>query len=144
MGFEIERHKEHFRHDEADDVWIPQVAARQWVILSGDKKLSKHTANIEAVRSACAQVILVTDSNSLPEQWAAAMIMGRHKIAELLEKHSGPIFIQLGQQAKDHVRIVKSHVLEKNPEAVQPAPPAPHKEVSSETVNYNTEAIKGK
>jgi hypothetical protein len=122
MGFEVERHKNHFIHDEYDDKWIPPVTSRQWVILSGDKLLSRDAVNIEAVRSSKAQVIMMTDTNSLPEQWAASIIVGRHRLQELLDKHPGPVFIKVGKQAKDHVQVVRAESLERRSES--PATPA--------------------
>lgn len=123
MGFEVERHKNHFVHDEDDDKWIPPVTARQWVILSGDKRLSRDPVNIEAVRSSKAQVVMMTDTNSLPEQWAASIIVGRHRIHELLDRHPGPVFIKVGKQAKDHVQVVRADALARRAEA--PSTPAP-------------------
>jgi hypothetical protein len=110
MGFEVERHKDHFVHDEDDDKWIPPVSARQWLILTGDKRLSKEPANIEAVLTSRAQVLVVTDSNSLPEQWASAVIVGRQRIQELLDKNPGPTFINIGRYAKDHVNLNKPNL----------------------------------
>jgi hypothetical protein len=69
MGFEVELHNTYFVHDEDDDKWIPDVAARKWVILSGDKQLCVEPLNKEAVKESKAQVLLVTDTNSIPEQW---------------------------------------------------------------------------
>ena len=113
MGFEVEIHKTYFVHDLDDDKWIPEVSARKWVILSGDKRLASELPNVEAIRANKSQVVLVTDSNSLPEQWAASMIVGRTKIQELLDKNPGPVFIKVGKQAKDHVQVVKDHLFKK-------------------------------
>jgi hypothetical protein len=62
------------------------------------------------VRHSKAQVLLVTDANSLPEQWAASVIVGRFCIQELLGKHPDPVFIKIGRQAKDHVNVTKEHL----------------------------------
>jgi hypothetical protein len=120
MGFEVELHNTYFVHDEMDDKWIPQVSARQWVILSGDKRLSVEPLNKEAVRASNAQVLLVTDSNSLPEQWAASIIVGRYEIQRLLDKNPGPVFIKIGKQAKDHVHIAKEHLWSRATENTDP------------------------
>ena len=110
MGFEVELHKNYFVDDADDDQWIPEVAARQWVILSGDKRLSVEPVNKDAVKASKAQVLLVTDTNSLSEQWAASIIVGRRRIQELLEKHPGPVFIKIGKDAREHVNVAKSHL----------------------------------
>lgn len=105
MGFEVELHNSYFVHDELDDKWIPEVAGRKWAILTGDKRISVDPVNRAAVMSSKAQVIIVSDTNSLPEQWAASIIVGRLRLLELLDKHSGPVFIKVGRYAKDHVTI---------------------------------------
>lgn len=110
MGFEVELHNNHFVHDEDDDKWIPQVAARQWVILSGDKRLAVEPSNKEAVRDSKAQVVLVADTNSIPEQWAAAIIVGRFRLHELLDRNPGPVFIKIARQAREHVTLFKEHL----------------------------------
>ena len=115
MGFEVELHKSYFVHDADDDQWIPDVAARRWVILSGDKRLAVEPLNKEAVKMSRAQVLLVTDTNSLPEQWASSIIVGRQKIQELLGKNPGPVFIKIGKQARDHVNVAKEHLYTSRP-----------------------------
>ena len=52
----------------------------------------------------------MTDTNSLSEQWAASIIVGRRRIQELLEKHPGPVFIKIGKDAREHVNVAKSHL----------------------------------
>ena len=68
LGFEVEIHKDHFKQEEDDHNWIPPVVGRGWIILSGDKRLSKDAENLAAVKSSKAQVLLVSDTNSVPEQ----------------------------------------------------------------------------
>jgi hypothetical protein len=126
MGFELELHNNHFVHDEDDDKWIPVVASRKWVILSGDKRLTSQPVNKEAIITSRARVLLVTDSNSLPEQWAASVIVGRVRIQELLEKHPGPMCIKIGKHAKEHVNVAKEHVFKEARDAT--------KETTEETV----------
>jgi hypothetical protein len=113
MGFEVELHNTYFVHDEDDDKWIPDVSARNWVILSGDKRLAVEPLNVEAVRASKAQVLLVSDTRCLPEQWAASIIVGRYRIQELLDKHPGPVFIKIARHAKEHVQPHKQHIFGK-------------------------------
>jgi hypothetical protein len=130
MGFEVELHNTYFVHDEDDDKWIPDVSARNWVILSGDKRLAVEPLNVEAVRASKAQVLLVSDTRCLPEQWAASIIVGRYRIQELLDKHPGPVFIKIARHAKEHIQPHKQHIFGKvgqddKKEAVEAADPVP-------------------
>ena len=40
-----------------DDVWIPQVAARGWLIVTRDSRIQQHRAEIEAVKASGARMI---------------------------------------------------------------------------------------
>jgi hypothetical protein len=82
---------------------------------------------------------LVTDSNSLPEQWAAAVIMGRRRLEELIIKNHGPVFIQLGQQAKDHVTIVKKYLFEESSNAKEATTAEPRSIEFKRSNNGSTE-----
>jgi hypothetical protein len=110
VGIEIEQHKDHFKDDEDDEVWIPEVTSRGWVIFTSDKRISKDPVNINAVLKSKAQVILTTDNNLLPEFWGASFVVGRRKLGELLERNPGPIYLQIGHSAGDHVRVVKRNI----------------------------------
>jgi hypothetical protein len=123
MGFEVELHNRYFVPDAEDDIWIPEVAARQWVILTADKRLSVEPLNKEAVRSSNAQVLLVSDGKSLPEQWAACLIVGRLKIEQLLDRNPGPVFIMISKHAGDHVNVSRHRAVSaaSGPSGTEPA-----------------------
>jgi hypothetical protein len=105
VGFDVRVHGKLFNHDEDDHVWIPDVAARGWVIFSSDKRISKDPINVRSVRESKAQVVMSSDNNTLPELWGAAFITGRLKLEELLERNPGPVFIQVSGHPKDHVKL---------------------------------------
>jgi hypothetical protein len=112
VGFDVRVHKEcnWLNSDTDDDVWIPDVTGRGWVILSSDKRISKDPVNIRAVLESKAQVVTSSDNNILPEFWGAAFIVGRIRIQELLDQNPGPVFIQMSHCTGDHVKVVKQHI----------------------------------
>jgi len=115
VGFKVYVHSEYFKDDTDDDVWIPSVQGRGWIIFSSDKRIAKDPLNIRAVLDSKAQVIMTSNNNALPEFWGAAFIIGRMRIARLLENNPGPVFIQIGEHAHEHVQVVKQKLTHPRP-----------------------------
>jgi len=124
VGFDVHVHKHYFKDDEEDAVWIPNVKARGWVVLSSDKRIARDPLNIRAVLDSKAQVVMSSDNNTLPEFWGAAFIAGRIRVNELLDRNPGPVYIQMSQHSRDHVKLIKQHLTH------PPSATAPTKTVS--------------
>jgi hypothetical protein len=117
VGFEVRAHKEcsWLNSDVDDDVWIPDVTSRGWVILSSDKRISRDPVNVRAVLDSKAQVIMTSDNNILPEFWGAAFMVGRIKIHEVLNSNPGPVYIQMSHCTGNHVQVVRQAVTHPRP-----------------------------
>lgn len=131
VGFTvISLHDAGFAQETQDAVWIAECGRKGWAILSGDKGLQKNPINKAAIIEARCQVFLFTDTNSRAEEWAAAVIMGRRKIARLALRNIGPFYVHIGRESDSHVQDVRfvgtgraktSEELER--ENVSPEPP---------------------
>jgi len=92
------------KHDNTKDpTWIARCAAEKWIAISGDKRLETNVENRKAVIDAKCRIFLLEDSNSLPEEWAAAVIAGRLKIENIIRNEPGPFFVNIGKNARSHV-----------------------------------------
>lgn len=50
------------------------------------------------------RIFLLQDSNSLPEEWAAAVIAGRLKIEGVIRDNpEGPFFVNIAKHARNHI-----------------------------------------
>jgi len=88
-----------------DPTWIAKCASQTppWIAISGDKRLETTIENRKAVIDAKCKIFLLEDSNSLPEEWAAAIIAGRLKIESIIRNESGPFFVNIAKHARSHV-----------------------------------------
>ena len=68
------------------------VGKEGWVAISGDKRIEKNVVNRQAVIDAKCKVFLLTDTNSMSEEWAAAVILGRVKMATVIRKNDCAFF----------------------------------------------------
>lgn len=104
LGMAIEEHHKWFKHEEEDTAWIRACAQKDWIILSGDKGLETVPRNRQAIIDNKCKVFIFSDTNSKAEQWAAAVIMGRVKICNVVRKNIGPFVVTIGKEAHDHIR----------------------------------------
>lgn len=123
----VEVHYKHFAPEAQDDDWIPKCVENGWTIITGDKAIETDPINRRAVEESGAKVFLTSDTNSMAEEWAAAIIVGRRKLARIVERNNGPFFVDIDKHATSHVssvRYVGGGGPKPEEEAVMPSPPA--------------------
>ena len=86
-----------------DPQWIAKCGKEGWIAISGDKRIEKNVENKKAVVDAKCKLFLLTDTNSLPEEWASAVILGREKISSVVQKNEGPFFATISKRSDSHV-----------------------------------------
>src|ERR1022692_3581342 len=92
------------RHENVKDPqWIAKCGKEGWVAISGDKRIEKNVENKQAVIDAKCKLFLLTDTNSRPEEWASAVILGREKISSVVRKNPGPFFATISKRSDSHV-----------------------------------------
>jgi hypothetical protein len=99
----VEVHYKHFAPEAPDDEWIPQCVANGWVIITGDKAIETDPINAKVVADSAAKVFITADTNSKAEEWAAAIIVGRRKLARLAEYNNGAFCVDVDKHATNHV-----------------------------------------
>jgi hypothetical protein len=103
----VEVHADKFGPEEDDDVWIPKCAAGDLIIISGDKAIETDPINRRAVEESGAKVFMTAENNSKAEEWAAAIIIGRRKLAAIVDRNNGPFFVEIDKHASNHISSVR-------------------------------------
>lgn len=103
VGMKVEVHHQHFDPESPDDEWIPKAAANGWVILTGDKAVETDPINLKAIEDSAAKVFITADTNSKAEEWAAAIIVGRRKMARIVEYNNGAFCVDIDKHAVNHI-----------------------------------------
>lgn len=129
VGFQIHPIREVYPNNAhesiADPEWIKLCAQNNWIAVTGDKKLETVPENRQAVIDAKAKVFLLTESNSPPEVWAAAVIIGHYRMQEIIDSNSGPFFVNIGKRSDGHVarlRLPPHYVPAEKPKEVATSP----------------------
>jgi hypothetical protein len=87
----------------SDPEWIRLCGERGWIAVSGDKRLETVPENRQAVIDSKAKIFVLNDSNSPPEVWAAAVIVGHYRMLDLIDGNEGPFFVSIGKRADSHI-----------------------------------------
>jgi hypothetical protein len=137
----VVHHNDFYPQDTKDTVWIERCRKENWIILTGDKEIERVPENRQAVIDAKCKVFFFNDTNSLGEEWAAAVIVGRKRIFEIIEKNNGPLFVTLLKEARGHIstpRFVagggpkpiqtEAVVVATAPKPVEESPPKPERQ----------------
>jgi hypothetical protein len=107
IGLVVIPHADFFPQEEKDAVWIARCGRENWVILSGDKAIERAPENRQAVIDAKCKVVFFNDTNSRSEEWAAAIIVGRQRLLEIIARNNGPLFVTIDKQARSHISSVR-------------------------------------
>lgn len=87
-----------------DPEWLRKCGENNWIVVTGDKRIETVPENRQAVIDSKVKVFLLNDSNSKPEVWAAAILLGQYKMQDLIDATSGPFFATIGKRCDTHVQ----------------------------------------
>ena len=104
LDVRVEIHKRHYLPGAPDPEWIADAAKRGWAIISGDKGIEYDGINRHAVAQSGARVFLLTDTESRGAEWAASLVMARHKIQRVATENRGPFFCNIEKGGDQHVK----------------------------------------
>jgi hypothetical protein len=82
--------------DMPDVDWIVECAKNEWVIISGDKQIARVPEERKAVVDGKCKVFMFDDGHETrTEDWAAALLVARHRLLEIAETADGPFFVTI-------------------------------------------------
>jgi len=107
VGFRVLRHSNYFVDEERDPIWLSRCGKENWIVLSGDKAIERVPENRQAAIDAKCKILFLDDTNSRGEEWAAAVIVGRLRLFEIIGLNNGPLFVTIAKQARSHISSVR-------------------------------------
>jgi len=96
-GIEIRRYVDLYPNDaEVDDVvWIPEVTARGWIILTQDRAITRNWAEIEVLRRAKARFIALAAAGLSGPKQAACLLKHWRTVEGLLRTRKPPVIAKV-------------------------------------------------
>jgi hypothetical protein len=104
-GINVRWHAEEgFPSKETDDsAWIRAVAAKGYIIVTSDKTIETDPINKQAVIESKAKVFLLDENNARAVHWAAAIIVSKDRIYEIVSDNEGPFFMSIVRKSSSMV-----------------------------------------
>ena len=89
-GLEVRLHKEYFAEDERDEVWLPDVAQRGWIILTRDKRIRRRPIEKQALIASGAKAFVLTATDLTGQEMADILVKQINRIERIARK-TGPL-----------------------------------------------------
>jgi hypothetical protein len=93
-----EAHRDHFAPDAPDTAWIPEIAARRWVIVTRDFAIQRRPGERAAWSTANATVVMIR-GDRLSAADMATLLLTAHaqkRLDNYIAKRTAPMIIYLG------------------------------------------------
>jgi hypothetical protein len=92
IGARIELHRDHFKDNEADQVWLPVVAQKGWVIISQDQF---NELERKAIRNAGGRAFLVVAGSASGEMQAVMITSAMKRMLRILNSTPAPFIARI-------------------------------------------------
>lgn len=92
QGARVEKHCDHYKPDEEDSVWLPDVASKDWVIISQNQF---NELEREALRNAGGRAFIVVHLEMKSEDEAAMVVATLPKILRILNANPPPFIARI-------------------------------------------------
>ena len=93
-GLTVERHRDHFRHDAADEDWLAEIGRRDWVALTHNSRIRYTPNEKEAVLRHRVRLLVIIGDAPYPEL-ARSFVVTLHRIEAFLEQNPPPLIAKV-------------------------------------------------
>lgn len=93
-GLTVERHADHFAPDERDEDWLAEVARRQWVALTHDRRIRYEPNKLDTVRRTRARLLILVGKAST-RNLARSFVNTIGRVEAYLEGRTPPLIAKV-------------------------------------------------
>ena len=90
-GVQVEIHDDHFDHKCADETWLPQVGAREWIVLTKDKYIRRRPHERRVLEDARVAAFVLTAGRMRGPEMAEAFRIALSGIRRIAATHTRPL-----------------------------------------------------
>src|SRR5947209_2032198 len=89
-GYLCQLHDDHFDQSTEDAVWLGEVAAKNWIVLTKDERIRYRPLEIRALELARLRTFIMVGGNLRGSDMANILVKAMPAILKLVEARSGP------------------------------------------------------
>jgi hypothetical protein len=105
VGARVEVHDDHFARDAPDEVWLPEVGRRGWVVLTRDARIRWRPAERLAFERAGVGVFVVTAGQMTGPDLAALVARLLPRMTRLVERLARPFLVTISASGNMEVKL---------------------------------------
>ena len=105
-GAIVEVHNDHFLQDARDEIWLPEVGRRGWVVLTKDDRIRYRSTEFAAVVSAKVALFALASGNLNGEEMAQAFVAALPRMSRLLATHRLPLIAKVTRSGDVSIVLV--------------------------------------
>jgi hypothetical protein len=103
-GVQVERHLDHFAKGTLDEVWLPFVGEKGWILLTTDGRIRYRSNEKQAVIENNVRMFYFSNNNMSGGQMAAALEKALLEIYKLCAKQKPPFFAAITRAGDVYLR----------------------------------------
>jgi hypothetical protein len=96
-GITIHQHRDHFPENAPDTVWLPEVAARGWIILSRDRNIRRNPLERDAVMESSAAFFALSGGHAPTAQLARNFVNTLARVESFIRRHPRPFIARISR-----------------------------------------------
>ena len=93
-GLPVERHRDHFRHDAADEEWLAEIGRRGWAALTHNSRIRYTPNEKEAVIRYGVRLLIIIGDAPYPDL-AQSFVATIRRIEQFLEEQAPPLIAKV-------------------------------------------------
>jgi hypothetical protein len=103
LGEHVEVHDDHFSKDATDEVWLAEIGAKGWVILSKDDRIRRNPVERQALLASGVAAFFLGRSDLRGDQMASAFSAALTAIKKALRRFAVPFIAGVSRAGDVHV-----------------------------------------
>jgi hypothetical protein len=103
----FERHLDHFSRGALDEIWLPLVGSKGWILLTSDKRIRYNFLEKRALEEYSVREFVFTSGNMSGQDMAAALERALPKMRRFCRKHKPSFVASITRAGEVHLRWSK-------------------------------------
>ena len=99
-GALVEIHDDHFAPDTPDTVWLAEVGARGWVVLTKDSRIRRHPLELQALLAANVAAFMLTATDLTGADMGSLLVTALSRLSTIVRSRARPFIATISRQGQ--------------------------------------------
>jgi hypothetical protein len=99
-GTLVEVHDDHFAPDTPDTIWLAEVGARGWVVLTKDSRIRRHPLELQSLLAADVAAFMLTATDLTGADMGRVLVTAIPRLTTLVRSRARPFIATISRQGQ--------------------------------------------